>query len=121
MANLNQKVAYRDHQDAAAAGSTAEVNLTVQEPYRRVFVSHVAAKNNTSAAATCYVYIRSGGALYNLTTLTLTTAGTWYSDKVQVWVYAGEELNFAFSAVSASDRLVAAACGEAEYVAVTAA
>jgi hypothetical protein len=115
MANLDQKAAWRVGKQTTAEGTTAEIAFLVRSPTRRVFVSHAGARDRTNGDGTARVYIRSAGALYPLLSLTLTSANTWYSDKVQAWVYEGEELVFAFSDVTTSDTLDAAACGTQEF------
>jgi hypothetical protein len=115
MANPNQRAAYRGYESAAASDTTHSLNVSVQEPRRRVFVSRVAAKNATRAASTCKVYVNSGGRRFHLADLTLTVQDTWYGAQVDTWVYAGEAVEFAFASVAVADHLTASAFGVAEY------
>jgi hypothetical protein len=114
MASPDKKAAYRVNVNGAAGDTSHTLHETVQEPTRRVYVSRVAAKDETTAGATCNVFAVGAGGRHLLATLTLTAAATWYGAAVDAWIHAGEVIEWVFTSVVAADHLTGTAMGEQE-------
>ena len=107
-------VAGRLQKSEKAAATSHDIRLYVPNGVARAQIDRVIASDGTNNTATCYVFVESGGMLYHVASLTLTTAGVWYGSNGRFWIYAGEALLFRFSSVSANDVLTAAVIGTAE-------